>query len=64
MTTHHRLIFNKFPARKHHVLVITKEPERQQTRLNTSDFKAALIALKTLDEAFMYYNAGAAAGAS
>ena len=29
LTTHHRLIFNKFPARKHHVLVITKEPERQ-----------------------------------
>lgn len=46
------------------MLVITKEPERQQGRLNTSDFKAALIALKTLDEAFLYYNAGAVAGAS
>ena len=29
LTTQHRLIFNKFPAYKHHVLVITKEPERQ-----------------------------------
>lgn len=28
LTQRHRLIFNKFPARKHHVLVITKEPER------------------------------------
>ena len=64
LTEHHRLIFNKFPARKHHVLVITKEPERQSSKLNTEDFKAALIALKTLDEAFLYYNAGAVAGAS
>ena len=64
LTTQHRLIFNKFPAFKHHVLVITKEPERQQSRLTTSDFKAALLALKTLDEAFLYYNAGSAAGAS
>lgn len=27
LTKKHRLIFNKYPARKHHVLVITKEPE-------------------------------------
>ena len=64
LTQHHRLIYNKFPARKNHVLVITKEPERQSVKLNTSDFKAALIALKTLDEAFLYFNAGEEAGAS
>ena len=64
LTTRHRLIFNKFPARKHHVLVITKEPEKQQSRLNRADFEAVLLAMKTLDEAFMYYNAGEIAGAS
>lgn len=64
LTPHHRLIFNKFPARKHHLLVITKEPERQSSRLNKRDFEAALLALKSLDEAFLYYNAGEIAGAS
>ena len=64
LTSKHRLLFNKFPARNCHVLVITKEPENQGNRLNTTDFMAALVALKTLDEAFMYYNSGPTAGAS
>ena len=64
LTSHHRLIFNKFPVRKHHVLVITKEPEPQASRLNQRDFEAALLAMKSLDEAFLYYNAGEVAGAS
>ena len=64
LTQNHRLIFNKFPARKHHVLVITKEPESQSKRLNTSDFMASLLALKTLDESFMYYNSNSISGAS
>ena len=63
-TQNHRLIFNKFPARKLHVLVITKEPEPQTSKLNTSDFKAALLALQTLGDSFMYYNSGPTAGAS
>ena len=46
------------------MLVITKEPERQQGKLNMDDFKAVLLALKTLDEGFVYYNSGAEAGAS
>lgn len=44
--------------------MITKEPERQQAKLNMDDFKAVLLALKTLDEAFVYYNSGGEAGAS
>ena len=44
--------------------MITKEPEKQSSKLNTSDFKASLLALKSLDEAFLYYNAGEIAGAS
>jgi ATP adenylyltransferase/5',5'''-P-1,P-4-tetraphosphate phosphorylase II len=46
------------------VLVITKEAESQAERLTKEDFKAALTALKTLDEAFMYYNSGKIAGCS
>lgn len=38
LTKKHRLIFNKFPARQHHVLVITKEAESQSDKLNRDDF--------------------------
>jgi len=38
LTKNHRLIFNKFPARQHHVLVITKEAESQSDKLNKGDF--------------------------
>ena len=64
LTANHRLLFNKHPARKHHVLVITKEPEQQGSRLNTKDFMAALVAMKSLDDAFMCYNSGTIAGSS
>ena len=64
LTEKHRLIFNKFPARQNHVLVITKEPDSQQDKLTKNDFKAALLTLKVLDEAFMFFNCGALAGAS
>lgn len=64
LTQKHRLIFNKYPARQNHVLVITKEPDPQTERLTKEDFKAALLTLKVCDEAFMYFNCGALAGAS
>lgn len=38
LTKNHRLIFNKFPVRQHHVLVITKEAESQSDKLNKGDF--------------------------
>jgi ATP adenylyltransferase len=44
--------------------VITKEPENQSEKLSRDDFKAALLTLKVLEDAFMYYNSGPIAGAS
>ena len=46
------------------MLVITKEPEPQSTRLDLADFKAALLCMKGLNESFMFYNSGPIAGAS
>jgi sulfate adenylyltransferase (ADP) / ATP adenylyltransferase len=59
----HRLIFNKYPSRKHHVLVITKEREQQGDLLNARDFEASIKAMKALD-GFLFYNSDAVAGAS
>lgn len=64
LSAKHRLIFNKYPAFANHVLVISKEPEPQSERLSLEDFKASLLTLKSLNEAFMYYNSGPLAGAS
>ena len=64
LTSTHRLIFNKFPACKYHVLVITKEPESLTNKLNRKDFEAALLGLKSLDQAFFYFNSCEVAGAS
>lgn len=44
--------------------MITKEPDQQSEKLNKEDFKAALLTLKICEEAFMYFNCGAIAGAS
>lgn len=63
LTQTHRLIFNKFPVRDHHVLVITKEKEKQSDLLNARDFEASLIAMKSLD-GILFYNSGPLAGAS
>jgi ATP adenylyltransferase len=59
----HRLIFNKYPSRKHHVLVITKEREQQGDLLNVRDFEASIKAMKALD-GFLFYNSDPVAGAS
>ena len=64
LTKNHRLIFNKYPARQNHVLVITKEAESQSEKLNKDDFQAALLTMKVLEDAFMYFNSGPIAGAS
>jgi ATP adenylyltransferase/5',5'''-P-1,P-4-tetraphosphate phosphorylase II len=63
LTKTHRLLFNKYPSRKHHVLVITKEKELQGDLLNTRDFEASIIAMKTLD-GFLFYNSSVYSGAS
>ena len=38
LTKTHRLLFNKYPSRQYHVLVITKEKENQGDLLNALDF--------------------------
>ncbi|CDW83302.1 atp adenylyltransferase [Stylonychia lemnae] len=63
LTKTHRLIFNKFPSRPYHVLVITKEKEKQGDVINIRDFEASLIPMKAL-EGIVFYNSGIKAGAS
>lgn len=59
----HALIYNKFPLVPSHVLVITKEMERQTSFINRNDFYAALKVLQAMD-CFVFFNGGAAAGSS
>jgi sulfate adenylyltransferase (ADP) / ATP adenylyltransferase len=63
LTKSHRLIFNKYPARKNHLLVITKEKEAQGDLLNWRDFEASLLTMKALD-GFVFYNSNSISGAS
>jgi ATP adenylyltransferase len=46
------------------VLVVTKDFQKQTNLLNVNDFEAACIAMKSLDESFVYFNSGKNAGAS
>lgn len=63
-TSTHTLILNKFPIKQNHVLVITKASEKQSDLLTVKDFEAVCIAMKSLDEAFAFFNSGKKAGAS
>ena len=63
LTKTHRLLFNKYPAWVYHVLVITKEKEKQGDVINQRDFEASLLAMITLD-GFLYYNSSPISGAS
>ena len=61
LTRKHRLLFAKYPKGKHHVLIATKEPNRQNETLtlDLEDFKAVLTAMKSLgNESLMYFNGG------
>jgi ATP adenylyltransferase len=64
LTETHTLIFNKFPIKQNHVLVITKDFCKQEEILNTTDFEATCLAMKSLDESLAYFNSGKKAGAS
>eukprot|EP00347_Sterkiella_histriomuscorum_P014537 403360498 len=63
LTKTHRLLFNKFPSRAYHILIVTKEKEKQGDLINIRDFEALLIPMKTLD-GFVFYNSGQKSGAS
>ncbi len=59
----HALLYNKFPLVPFHVLVVTKEFEKQMSLISEADFEAALKVMKALD-CFVFFNGGPNAGAS
>jgi len=63
LTKTHRLIFNKYPVRNKHVLIITKQMEQQTDLINSRDFEATALVMKALD-GFAFYNGSESAGSS
>ncbi len=59
----HLYLLNKFNVLDHHLLIVTREFEEQENRLNLEDF-AALWTCMAEFEALAFYNSGRIAGAS
>jgi ATP adenylyltransferase len=59
----HVALLNKFPVLDHHLLIVTRAFEPQETLLDTGDF-AALATCMAEFEALGFYNGGREAGAS
>ena len=59
----HLCLLNKFNVLDHHLLIVTREFEEQENRLNLEDF-AALWTCMAEFEALAFYNSGRIAGAS
>lgn len=59
----HLCLLNKFSIVKHHLLIITREFEEQETLLNIRDFAALWVCLTEID-GLAFYNSGKNAGAS
>jgi sulfate adenylyltransferase (ADP) / ATP adenylyltransferase len=59
----HLFLLNKFNVVDHHLLIITREFEEQETWLTLQDFEAMWVGLAEF-EGLVFYNGGAAAGAS
>ncbi|MGE5300852.1 MAG: ATP adenylyltransferase family protein [Acidobacteriota bacterium] len=59
----HAAVLNKFNVVEHHLLVITREFEDQETLLTIADFEALWACLREYDS-LGFYNGGEAAGAS
>jgi len=59
----HVCLLNKFNVLDHHLLLVTRAFESQESLLTVADFEALAVCLAEFD-AFAFYNAGAAAGAS
>jgi sulfate adenylyltransferase (ADP) / ATP adenylyltransferase len=59
----HVALLNKFNVVEHHLLIVTRAFENQQTQLTHKDCEALLIALTEID-GLAFYNAGPGAGAS
>src|SRR5262245_14326270 len=59
----HVVLLNKFNVVDHHLLLVTRTFEHQQSQLTQKDCEAMLIALTEVD-GLCFYNAGPIAGAS
>jgi ATP adenylyltransferase len=59
----HRCLLNKFNAVEHHVLIVTRAFEEQESLLDLRDFEALWACMAEFD-AVAFYNAGLVAGAS
>lgn len=59
----HLCLLNKFNVVEHHLLIITRQFESQETLLTRSDFAALWTVLQQID-GFAFFNGGALAGAS
>ena len=59
----HVCLLNKFNVLDHHILMVTRSFEEQESLLTLNDFEALLLCLKEY-EGLAFYNAGEAAGAS
>ena len=60
---HHVCLLNKFNVVDHHLLVVTREEEPQQNKINKKDFKALAMVMRDVD-GLAFYNGGKIAGAS
>ncbi|MCC8402926.1 phosphorylase [Paraburkholderia sp. MMS20-SJTN17] len=59
----HLALLNKFNVIDHHLLIVTREFERQETLLGLADFEALMACMAEFD-GLGFYNAGTEAGAS
>ncbi len=59
----HLCLLNKFTVLNHHILMVTRSFQEQESFLTLSDFEGVLLCLNEL-EGLVFYNAGKAAGAS
>jgi ATP adenylyltransferase len=63
ITDTHLCLLNKFNVVEHHLLIVTRDFEHQDTLLTPQDFEAMWICLREFDS-MVFYNAGTIAGAS
>jgi len=63
VSDHHVCLLNKFNVMDHHLLIVTREFEDQETLLTASDFEAMWRCMGEFDS-LAFYNSGEIAGAS
>ncbi|MGK7936388.1 MAG: DUF4922 domain-containing protein [Xenococcaceae cyanobacterium] len=59
----HLCLLNKFNVVDHHLLIVTRDFEEQENRLNLADFLALWLCMQEID-GLAFYNGGKIAGAS